>query len=71
MPATKCPTCGKVGEWWAGGAMPFCSGRCKMVDLGKWLGEEYVISEPLHPEHFQEYEGLEGGEELDRPEPEE
>jgi endogenous inhibitor of DNA gyrase (YacG/DUF329 family) len=26
---------------------PFCSERCKMVDLGKWLNEEYKISEPL------------------------
>ncbi len=22
---------------------PFCSERCKLVDLGKWLGEEYRI----------------------------
>jgi endogenous inhibitor of DNA gyrase (YacG/DUF329 family) len=22
---------------------PFCSERCKMVDLGRWLNEEYVI----------------------------
>jgi len=41
-----------------------------MVDLGKWLGEEYRISEPLKPEHFSEYEELSGGEELDRPEEE-
>ena len=26
---------------------PFCSARCKLVDLGRWLREEYVISEPL------------------------
>lgn len=25
-----------------------------MVDLGKWLGEEYLISEPLRPDHFTE-----------------
>lgn len=22
---------------------PFCSKRCKMVDLGQWLGEKYVV----------------------------
>jgi len=26
---------------------PFCSARCRWIDLGKWLNEEYRISEPL------------------------
>jgi len=26
---------------------PFCSKRCKLIDLGKWLTEEYKISEKL------------------------
>jgi endogenous inhibitor of DNA gyrase (YacG/DUF329 family) len=26
---------------------PFCSPRCKLVDLGNWLSEGYSISEPL------------------------
>jgi endogenous inhibitor of DNA gyrase (YacG/DUF329 family) len=38
-----------------------------MVDLGKWLGEEYRVSEPLRPDNFAEFENMEGGEELDRP----
>jgi uncharacterized protein len=25
-------------------AYPFCSQRCRMVDLGRWLGEEYRVS---------------------------
>jgi uncharacterized protein len=29
---------------------PFCSQRCKLVDLGNWLGEKYRISRPLGPE---------------------
>jgi uncharacterized protein len=41
MPA-KCPTCGgavlPTSE-----APPFCSSRCRLVDLGRWLGEEYRI----------------------------
>ncbi len=24
-------------------AFPFCSGRCRLLDLGKWLGEDYRI----------------------------
>jgi endogenous inhibitor of DNA gyrase (YacG/DUF329 family) len=39
-----------------------------MIDLGKWLGEDYKVTEPLRPDHFEEYEGLEGGSELDQPE---
>lgn len=29
---------------------PFCSARCKMIDLGKWFDEEMVIEEPLFRE---------------------
>ena len=38
----------------------FGSARCKMIDLGKWLGEVYRISEPLRPDHFAEFEELSG-----------
>lgn len=46
---------------------PFCSGRCKMVDLGRWLNEEYRVSEPLSPDHFEAYAEMEG-DALDIPE---
>lgn len=26
---------------------PFCTERCKMIDLSRWLNEEYVVSSPL------------------------
>lgn len=64
----KCPICGREADFFADPLGPFCSVRCKMVDLGKWLGEEYKISEPLRPDHFEDYEKLEGGSELDHPE---
>ena len=39
-----CPTCGNEVEWndkskWR----PFCSERCKLIDLGAWADEEYSI----------------------------
>lgn len=43
----RCPTCKKKGPWFEGPYGPFCSERCKLIDLGRWLGEEYRISEPL------------------------
>ena len=67
-PEVKCPTCKKQGRWFDGAYGPFCSKRCKLVDLGKWLKEENAISEPLRPEHFAEYENLPEGSSLDKPE---
>ena len=37
------------------------------MDLGKWLSEERVISEPLRPDHFEGYGELPPGEYLDDP----
>jgi endogenous inhibitor of DNA gyrase (YacG/DUF329 family) len=61
-----CPICGKENEYFAEPLGPFCSARCKMIDLGKWLGEDYRVSEPLRPDHFAEFENLDD-EDLDRP----
>ena len=63
-----CPVCKKQGQWFKENYGPFCSKRCKLVDLGKWFGEENKISEPLRPDHFREYENLPPGEYLDNPE---
>ena len=64
----KCPTCKKRGDWFATSFGPFCSERCKLVDLGKWFSEANVISEPLRPEHFKNFEDLPAGKHLDQPE---
>jgi endogenous inhibitor of DNA gyrase (YacG/DUF329 family) len=42
----KCPICKKEAE--VGGEFyPFCSERCKIIDLGNWASEKYVISTPV------------------------
>jgi hypothetical protein len=28
--------------------MPFCSDRCRLIDLGNWASEKYVISTPAN-----------------------
>ena len=39
-----CPTCGKSVEWTAASAWrPFCSERCKLIDLGAWATERYRV----------------------------
>jgi endogenous inhibitor of DNA gyrase (YacG/DUF329 family) len=59
----RCPICGTTSRFFDEPVGPFCSKRCKMVDLGKWLGEEYRISESLRPDHLLEQEESEA----DRP----
>lgn len=40
----NCPRCGKVLAWDAANHYrPFCSERCKMIDLGAWANETYRI----------------------------
>lgn len=39
--------------------MPFCSERCKLIDLGNWASERYVITTPLEPEQNGKREGAE------------
>ena len=55
MTTHECPICDKpdpMGEdnpW-----RPFCSERCKLIDLGRWLGGDYAIPGrpvPREPDH--------------------
>ena len=39
----KCPRCGKQVEYEGNEFRPFCSERCKMIDLGAWADEEYAL----------------------------
>jgi uncharacterized protein len=41
-----CPTCDKVAELNASNSYrPFCSIRCKLIDLGEWVNEGYSITD--------------------------
>ncbi len=52
----RCPTCRapvSVGS----ADVPFCSDRCRMIDLGKWASGDYKISSPiLDPDLLEELE---------------
>ncbi len=45
--ALHCPTCKKLVAA-ADAEFPFCSDRCRIIDLGKWASGEYRISSPVH-----------------------
>jgi hypothetical protein len=45
MNSVRCPICdtampGQPAEW---PDYPFCSARCRKIDLGRWLGEQYRV----------------------------
>ena len=42
----KCPICKKVVTG-KDAEFPFCSDRCRLIDLGKWASGAYVISSPV------------------------
>ncbi len=42
----RCPIC-KKGVKNSDPEFPFCSERCRTIDLGKWASGQYVISSPL------------------------
>jgi endogenous inhibitor of DNA gyrase (YacG/DUF329 family) len=44
--AVNCPRCGKSVPWDESNRFrPFCSERCKLIDLGQWAAESYRIPE--------------------------
>lgn len=55
VPTVKCPQCGKAVPWSAASPWrPFCSERCKLIDLGAWASESHRIPgaalPPTHPD---------------------
>lgn len=46
---SPCPTCKKKAVKKGDKFFPFCSERCKLVDLGSWLDGRYVIPDKEQP----------------------
>ncbi|MGH1429642.1 MAG: DNA gyrase inhibitor YacG [Neptuniibacter sp.] len=68
-PKIKCPTCEKEHLYDSSNQFrPFCSERCKMIDLGAWASEEYAIPESKSVSDFSSGE-LEEQPEMDSPTP--
>lgn len=45
----KCPVCQKASVQQY---LPFCSKRCHKIDLGRWLTESYIISDPQEKDQY-------------------
>ena len=53
----RCPVCRAMADP-STEHFPFCSGRCKLIDLGRWLDGEYRIEAPGEAtDRDMEYEG--------------
>jgi len=59
----KCPLCRTETEWQKNPYRPFCSERCKTIDLDHWLSERYRISGGGIVEDGDELTAAPGGEE--------
>lgn len=51
----RCPICKKEVAF-DDPNMPFCSDRCRLLDLGNWASEKYVISTSAKPNELEEPE---------------
>ena len=52
MRIVKCPHCGRETEYEGNEFRPFCSERCKLLDLGDWADEKYAV--PVESETLTE-----------------
>jgi len=59
QPVVACPHCGKEVVWSSESRYrPFCSERCKLIDLGQWANESYRIpEEEQQPDQSGEFSG--------------
>ncbi|PPD13189.1 DNA gyrase inhibitor YacG [Methylophilus sp.] len=49
-----CPSCGETTEYSpANPFRPFCSERCKLVDLGDWATEKFRIPDSTPPDLYE------------------
>jgi endogenous inhibitor of DNA gyrase (YacG/DUF329 family) len=53
----RCPVCDAAVDLARTPTIPFCSDRCRLIDLGRWLDESYGVPAPA----VDDGEALEGG----------
>jgi endogenous inhibitor of DNA gyrase (YacG/DUF329 family) len=60
----RCPICKKAVIWESNPTRPFCSERCRLIDLGNWAGEKYSLpaeeveaEDDAEREHRQDADG--------------
>jgi uncharacterized protein len=51
--SVKCPTCQREIDWDQSPFRPFCSERCRLIDLGAWLTEKHAIPGEAAPDEAE------------------
>jgi uncharacterized protein len=54
----KCPTCRTAVSYAGNPDRPFCSERCRLLDLAKWAAEEYRIPAEKAPDEAERADDL-------------
>lgn len=54
----KCPECKKTFQYYSSEFRPFCCEKCKMVDIGHWFNESYVVEGKNNSVYIEEPEKL-------------
>lgn len=56
-PVVKCPTCQRLVEWTPSSQYrPFCTERCRLIDLGQWANEAYSVAASPIPDKNDDIE---------------
>ena len=53
----RCPTCDTEVPWNGNSYRPFCSERCRLIDLGAWVEGKYRISGPELEDESERVDG--------------
>jgi endogenous inhibitor of DNA gyrase (YacG/DUF329 family) len=62
MQQVKCPMCNRLVPWSEDAAFrPFCSERCKLIDLGAWAADSYAVAGRHHGTESTETEADRSG----------
>ena len=55
----KCPQCKKSFKYYSSEFRPFCADKCKMIDMGHWFEESYVLNGKSNTVYVEDPEMLE------------
>ncbi len=50
----KCPRCGQKSYWQDNESRPFCSEKCRLIDLAAWSDEDYTIDGGRAPQNEED-----------------
>jgi uncharacterized protein len=59
----RCPSCRRLAPWAGNPDRPFCSARCRLLDLGDWVAGRHRIPGESRPDEGESADDAREGEE--------